>query len=331
MSLLSVVPDIVVAASANLEDVGSALRSANAAAATQTTAIAAPAADEVSAAITALFGTHAQEFQALSARAAGFHEDFVATLNAGVGQYINAEAANVQQTLVSAVNTPAQLLLGHPLIGTGSGAAAASPAQTVNTRIGSISISTTVTGSLLSPGTDGLFAQTATLSTPLGNALVSVNGTASGSGTAYQLQVTGGNLILPRAVPLLAGLVGPYVTGTASLANSANAFLTAVHGGNVLGAARAFFSAPFKFTDAVLFGHQTITVPFGGNPNPSVDLNIPFGGIFASTEPLSATWPQYSVNESGFTETLVGGQLSFTGTEFGGIVPAFLNAIGVRL
>jgi hypothetical protein len=96
-------PDVASAASANLEKLGSALRGGNAAAASQTTAIAAPAADEVSAEITALFGTHAQEFHAFSARAAAFHENFVARLNSGVGQYISAEAANVQQTLVNAV------------------------------------------------------------------------------------------------------------------------------------------------------------------------------------------------------------------------------------
>ncbi len=57
MSLLSVVPDVVATASANLENLGSALSSANAAAASQTTAIAAPAADEVSAAVTGLVRT----------------------------------------------------------------------------------------------------------------------------------------------------------------------------------------------------------------------------------------------------------------------------------
>ncbi len=77
MSLLSIAPDIVAGASEKLADLGSALRSANAAAATQTTSIAAPAADEVSAAITALFGTHAQGFQAASAKAAALHDDFV--------------------------------------------------------------------------------------------------------------------------------------------------------------------------------------------------------------------------------------------------------------
>ncbi|CPR11845.1 PE-PGRS family protein [Mycobacterium bohemicum DSM 44277] len=72
MSLLSIAPDIVAGASGNLENLGSMLRSATASAASQTTAVLAPAADEVSAAITALFGSHAQQFQAVSAQARPF-------------------------------------------------------------------------------------------------------------------------------------------------------------------------------------------------------------------------------------------------------------------
>ncbi len=94
MSLLSIAPDIVAGASDNLAGLGSALRSATAAAANQTTSIAAPAADEVSAAITALFGTHAQGFQAASAKAAAFHDDFVNLLKGGAAQYVGTEAAS---------------------------------------------------------------------------------------------------------------------------------------------------------------------------------------------------------------------------------------------
>jgi trimeric autotransporter adhesin len=72
MSSLNVTPDILAAASGDLQTFDSALRSA--AAAAQTTAITAPAADEVSTAISAEFGTYAQEFQARSAQAAGFHD-----------------------------------------------------------------------------------------------------------------------------------------------------------------------------------------------------------------------------------------------------------------
>jgi PE family len=122
MSLLTVVPDVVSVASGNLEKLGSALRTANTAAASQTTAIAAPAADEVSAAITALFGTHAQEFQALSAKAAVFHEGFVNVLNGGAAHYLSTEIANARQTLVNA----------SPGTGHAAGAAANSVQATVS-------------------------------------------------------------------------------------------------------------------------------------------------------------------------------------------------------
>ncbi|ORW50301.1 hypothetical protein AWB90_07070 [Mycobacterium paraense] len=105
MSSLNVMPEMVSAASGNLQNLGSALRSANAAAASQTTAIAAPAADEVSSAISAALGAHGQEFQAISAQAATFHDEFVNLLSGGAAQYLNAEAANVQQ-VAAAVVTP---------------------------------------------------------------------------------------------------------------------------------------------------------------------------------------------------------------------------------
>ena len=54
MSFVSVVPEVVVAAGADLTSIGEAIRYANTAAATPTTAVLAAAGDEVSAAIAAL-------------------------------------------------------------------------------------------------------------------------------------------------------------------------------------------------------------------------------------------------------------------------------------
>jgi hypothetical protein len=102
MSMLSIAPDIVSTASGILQNSASELRSANAAAASQITAIGAPAADEVSAAITSLFATYGQEFQTLSARAAAFHDGFLNLLNGGAAQYVSTEAANVQQMFLPA-------------------------------------------------------------------------------------------------------------------------------------------------------------------------------------------------------------------------------------
>ena len=53
----------------------------------------APSADEVSAAIAALFGSYAQEYQALSAQATAFHNEFVQLVAQGGSQ--SAEAAAV--------------------------------------------------------------------------------------------------------------------------------------------------------------------------------------------------------------------------------------------
>ncbi len=105
MSFVSVAPEIVVAAATDLAGIGSAISAANAAAAAPTTAVLAAGADEVSAAIAALFSGHAQAYQALSAQAAAFHQQFVQTLAGGAGAYAAAEA-QVEQQLLAAINAP---------------------------------------------------------------------------------------------------------------------------------------------------------------------------------------------------------------------------------
>jgi hypothetical protein len=94
-SFVSVSPQTVVAASQDLLGIGSAIRSSNAAAAASTTQVAAAAQDEVSAAITGVFGSYAQQYQALIAQAGRFHDQFVQALSTGAGAYAATEAANV--------------------------------------------------------------------------------------------------------------------------------------------------------------------------------------------------------------------------------------------
>lgn len=154
MSQLSVVPELLKSASGCLETMGAGLRSANAAAAAQTTAIAAPALDEISTAITTLLGAHGQQFQALSAQSAVYHDNFVNLLNGGAAQYLSTEFANVQQSL--AANTGAV------------GAAAASPLDTL-TSLTTVSQSSNFGPLQLSSsyGLGGLY-QSAILNGPLG-------------------------------------------------------------------------------------------------------------------------------------------------------------------
>lgn len=60
---------------------------------------------------------HGQTYQALSARAAAFHERFVQALATGGGAYAAAEAASVSplQSALDLLNAPTQALLGRPL------------------------------------------------------------------------------------------------------------------------------------------------------------------------------------------------------------------------
>src|ERR1700756_1427225 len=131
MSYLVAAPDFLASAATDLSNIGSTLTAANAAAAATTTAVVAAGADEVSAGIAAVFGVRGQAYQALSAQAAAFHEQFVQTLTAGARSYASAEAANlaaftanpaqsIEQDLLNAINAPTQALLGRPLIGNGA-------------------------------------------------------------------------------------------------------------------------------------------------------------------------------------------------------------------
>ncbi|WP_415624043.1 PE family protein, partial [Mycobacterium intermedium] len=129
MSYVIAAPDLLSAAAADVASIGRSLSAANSAAASSTSAVAVAAGDEVSAAIAALFSSHGQQFQALSAQAATFQAEFARALSAGGAAYVTAEAAaaNPLQALVDAVlgviNAPTNLLLGRPLIGDGTNGA----------------------------------------------------------------------------------------------------------------------------------------------------------------------------------------------------------------
>jgi broad specificity phosphatase PhoE len=158
MSFVLVGPDMLETAAADVAQIGSAVSAGNLAAAIPTTEVAAAAADEVSAAIAALFGAHAQEYQAVAAQAATFHEQFVRTLSAAAGSYAGAEATiatSIQaavsngfqttvygpvhtageawisspfgQALDPIINVPTDLLFGRDLIGNGAAGTAAKP------------------------------------------------------------------------------------------------------------------------------------------------------------------------------------------------------------
>ena len=121
-TFLIAAPEVLAAASADLSGIGEAVRDAGASATPATTWIAPAAADEVSAAITRLFGNYAADFQALSARTAAFHTGFVQTLLQNASAYAGTEAANspwlqtLELDLLGVINAPSYALTGRPLI-----------------------------------------------------------------------------------------------------------------------------------------------------------------------------------------------------------------------
>lgn len=119
MSYVFASPDLFATAVTNLAGVGSAVQTANQAAAASTTQLLSAAGDEVSESIAALFSTHGQAYQAINAQAAAFGEQFLRTLTTSANAYATAEAANVGQMALDVINGPTNFFLGRPLIGDG--------------------------------------------------------------------------------------------------------------------------------------------------------------------------------------------------------------------
>ncbi|OBK50291.1 PE family protein [Mycobacterium kubicae] len=109
MAFLTTQPQLLADAATNVAGIRSAITAANAAAAGPTTTLAAAAADEISEAIAVLFGSHAQEYQAIVGQATAFHEQFVAALTAAGNAYAAAEAQAVNT--LNSVTAPVQSLL----------------------------------------------------------------------------------------------------------------------------------------------------------------------------------------------------------------------------
>jgi hypothetical protein len=134
MQYVIAAPEYVAAAATDLANIGSAINTANSAAQSPTSRVLAAGADEVSVSIAALFDAHAAAYQALSAQAALFHQQFVELMNGGAAQYALTEAANasplqsIQQGVLSQIGSPSQALsTGSSLAGT------AAPASSVAT------------------------------------------------------------------------------------------------------------------------------------------------------------------------------------------------------
>ncbi|OBK30954.1 hypothetical protein A5634_14895 [Mycobacterium asiaticum] len=97
MSFVVAALDMMETATADVAQIGGALNAGSLAAVIPTTQVAAAAADEVSVAVAALFGAHANEYQAAAAQAVAYHQEFVRNLGAAAASYGGAEAAILGQ------------------------------------------------------------------------------------------------------------------------------------------------------------------------------------------------------------------------------------------
>jgi hypothetical protein len=121
MSFVLVGPEALAAAVSDLTSLGSAISAVHAGAAAPTTSLLAAGTDEVSVAVAALFGTHGKAYQALSAQAAAFHQEFVQALAAGARSYAVAEAAaSPLESVLDGANAPVLAITGRSLIGNGA-------------------------------------------------------------------------------------------------------------------------------------------------------------------------------------------------------------------
>jgi hypothetical protein len=188
MSFLSVAPESVLAAAGNLNCIGDALSEATAAAAAPTTLLAAPAADDVSVAIAAVLGKHAEDYQVVGARAAAFHARFVGALKNGVSQYLNTDVANAGQNLLGTTSSPAQGLLGEVSSGAGSGGTTVG--GTLGGTVGGTVGGTTVGGTVGGTTVGGTVGGTTVGGTVSGGVGTTVGGTTGTGGET----TTGGGL-----------------------------------------------------------------------------------------------------------------------------------------
>lgn len=129
MSFVNATPELLEAASADLAEIGSTLSAANTHVAAPTMTVAAPGADGVSAAISAVFGVHGQAYQQLSAQADAFHQQFVQLLRAGARSYATVDAANQAalqaETAATTAGAAAPIAAETPIVSAAGGVVAA--------------------------------------------------------------------------------------------------------------------------------------------------------------------------------------------------------------
>lgn len=320
-----IAPDLVTAAAGDLAGIGSTLGAATAAAATPTSQVAAAAADEVSAAISRLFGAYGQEFQAANSQAAAFHAEFVKLLNGGAAAYLTTELANAERNLLATFSgSTAAAAATDPLLGLLGGGTTTSTGGLGGLLGGSGGLLDPIifggTGGLLGPIVGGNSFLTSLVSGgPLGPFFASAGqqfGTAisaliSGNGAALLANplapITGTLVSLPVIGPLLPGLLPglfPSPTGVAPTPPISPWWRLFLNTSNNLSALGSDWAAdPFPFLRQILANQQHYALQLGNDiniaaqnlPNEMAHLpeNIQFGIQSAASFPAGMYAQQF--------------------------------------
>lgn len=307
MDFVKFAPELVAPAAQDLASIRSALSDVTAAAAGPTTAVAAAGRDEVSTALSALFGEFGQEFQVLSAQAQAFHEQFVNLLRAGADAYVSAESAAIQ-TLQSAVDAapaaagaiagPYESLVANTatnLQGIGNvfvGNTLPALQQAITGGIGQVG---QIPGALVDAATGNplpLQAVAGNIEGSYANLIQAFNTPGATSVTS----MTPSNITLSGVAPVTSllewDLLGPPVNAFSASLQSGASFVNAIQTGNPMAAATALIDAPATVTDAFLNGSQVITIPgdatamFPGLPAQPATFGLVFNGLLAPPQPI---------------------------------------------
>lgn len=112
MSFVITDPDALATAADELQGIGSSLEATNVAATAPMAGVLPPATDSVSVRAASVLNAHAQQYQALSAQAELFHNQFVQTLITAKNAYAETEAANAVAMQSSAGSDKIALIMG---------------------------------------------------------------------------------------------------------------------------------------------------------------------------------------------------------------------------
>lgn len=209
MSFVITQPDLLTTAATQWAGLDTAMREENSVAAAPTLGAPPPAADEVSAMTAARFAAHAQQYQAISARAAALQQLFIETLRGSADSYATAEAANAAGAALdpSTLTTVAGAMqsIGGFVAGPGQASAVVSVISGLSSGAQHLDgvLKTADAAAVSSPAAEMMSAQTP-VSTATGSGPVRTDTTAAGAParlTAVRAASAGWAIAAPGAGP----------------------------------------------------------------------------------------------------------------------------------